>query len=203
MKRTFLALGLFFAAVPLFAQVPTNTPTDTATDTPTDTPTLTATATPTFTATLTATNTATATITLTPTNTATPTITLTPTTTFTITLTFTPTNTPTVTSTPTITFTPGHDLFNVSENIVRPAVGPVSIHVGSFSYGGPYTLAVYNSAGEVIKILDNNQNLPAAIDIQYTWDGTNTHGDKVASGVYLIFLKRPLNEEMKKVLLVR
>jgi hypothetical protein len=193
MKKAFFTLGLFLTALPLFAQVPTNTPTDTPTLTPTDT----ATSTPTFTPTQTTTNTATATITQTPTNSATPTISSTPTNTATITPTFT------VTSTPTVTFTPGHDLFDVSENVLRPGSGPVIIHIGSASYDGGYSLRIYNSAGELVKILDNNTSLPAAIDITYTWDGTNTHGDKVADGVYLIYLKRPVNTETKRVLVVR
>jgi hypothetical protein len=78
---------------------PTDTPTNTATNTPTDTPTNTATNTPTDTPTNSPTNTATNTPTDTPTNTATNTPTDTPTNT----ATNTPTNTPTSTATPTNT----------------------------------------------------------------------------------------------------
>lgn len=196
MKKTIFTLGLFFAAFPLFAQVSTNTPTDTPTDTPTLTTTQTATSTATSTTTQTTTNTATSTITNTPTVTATPTITSTPTNTFTITPTFTPTSTPTVTP------TPGFNLFDISENILRPSVGPVTIRVGSATYNGPYSLRIYNSAGELIKILDDQASLPAAIDITYTWNGTNTHGDKVADGIYLFYLRRPVGVEMKKIAVV-
>ncbi len=85
---------------------PTNTPTNTATNTPTDTPTNTATNTPTDTPTNTPTNTPTGTPTDTPTNTPTGTPTDTPTNTPTNTPTDTPTDTPTNTPTSTPSDTP-------------------------------------------------------------------------------------------------
>lgn len=177
-------LVVFLAAVPLLAQVPTDTPTDTPTSTPTATTTLTGTDTPT------------ATITLTPTPTATPTITGTPTNTATITPSFTPT------STPTITPTPGTNIFDVSLNLLKEGGQPVSIHTGNRAYPGAYSLRVYDSAGEVIRVLDN-RNLTIATDFQYTWDGTNNHNVPVASGVYLIYLRRPTDEAIKRILVVR
>jgi len=183
-------LAILSAAAPLFAQVPTAT--DTPTDSPTDTATNTATATPT----LTATDTPTATITFTPTQTNTPTITGTPTDTATITPTYTPS------CTPTITPTPGKNIFDVSLNILKEGGQPVTIHTGNRAYPGAYSLRIYNSAGELIRILDD-QNLTIATDFYYTWDGTNTHNESVASGVYLIYLRRPTDKAVKRILVVR
>lgn len=169
-------LGILLTAAPLFAQVPTFTPTDTPTDSPTPTATFTPTDTPTLT--------------------ATPTITSTPTDTATITPTFTPT------STFTITPTPGTNTFDVSLNVLHEGGQPVSIHTGNAAYPGTYAVRIYNSAGEMIKTLDN-QNLTTANQFWYQWDGTNTHNDPVASGVYIIYLHRPTDDVLKRILVVR
>ncbi|HJT23892.1 MAG TPA: hypothetical protein VJ873_04910 [bacterium] len=176
--KVLAVLGLLLITAPLFAQAPTatDTPTQTATDTPTDTPT--------------------ATITLTPTLTATPTITSTSTDTATITPSFTPT------STATITPTPGTNTFDVSLNVLRGGGRPVTIHTGNSAYPGPYALRIYNSAGELIRVLDD-QHLTSATDFFYTWDGTNFLNEPVASGVYLIYLRRPTDDIIKKIMVVR
>lgn len=181
-EKALAVLGLLFLTAPLFAQAPT------ATDTATDTPTQTTTDTPT--------DTPTATITLTPTLTATPTITSTPTDTATITPSFTPTDTATITP------TPGTNIFDVSLNVLREGGQPVSIHAGNKAYPGGYDLRIYNSAGELIRTLDN-QTLSTATDFWYTWDGTNNHNEPVASGVYLIYLHRPTDDRLKRILVVR
>jgi flagellar hook assembly protein FlgD len=73
----------------------------------------------------------------------------------------------------------------VSQNLNTPTSGPVLISVGSYAYPGSFSLRVYNSVGEVIRILDNT-NLTGAWVKTYTWDGTNAHGTRVASGIYII-----------------
>ncbi len=180
---------------------PTITPTQTLTPTPT----------PTFTVTPTASWTATdsPTSTLTPTTTPSPTQTLTPTSTPTITITPTVTLTPTITLSPTVTLTPTatipyEDNFYVSQNVFRPAQGPLSIFVGYSQFPGPYSLKIYNTAGEFIKALVPNQT--ANQPITYAgppWNGTNYANNPCASGIYLIYLVEPLDHKMKKVLLVR
>ena len=198
---------------------PTDTPTNTATFTPSFTPTASPTITPTLTQTssptLTATFTTTFTATLTPTRTATFTPTVTPT--FTPTLTTTNTATPTFTLTPcgfpgntctwTPTFTPTAtpytaDIFNVTQNILKPSGPPVSIFVNYTSYPGEYGLRIYNSAGENIKTLDDQQ-LTAPVSQWYSWDGKNKYGDPCASGVYIFYLIEPYSVKSKKILLVR
>jgi hypothetical protein len=203
----------------------TSTPTVTSTFTLTSTPTPTTTPTDTFTFTSTPTSTATATATSTPTITSTFTLTSTPTTTFsptdtftftstpTPTATFTATLSPTVTSTFTITFTPtvtatptatlnNADVFFISKNMLIPRQGPVSILV-QYPYSGNYGLMIYNSAGEHILTLDDNQTITGPFLKSYTWNGKNKYGDNCASGVYLIYLTEADGVKLKRILLIK
>ena len=142
----------------------------------------------------------TATPTITPTNTSTPTQNLTSTITFTATQTFTITNTPTITTTPNPTPVP-EDIFYVNQNLFNSSNGSVSIYVAYNSYPGDYRLWIYNSAGELIKKMDTQQ-LSAPISKSYLWDGTNTLGNKCASGVYILYLIEPFSRKTKRVLLI-
>jgi hypothetical protein len=196
---------------------PTSTSTDTATNTPlitntfTNSPTITDTATMTLspTMTLTPTETLSPTQTATPTNTNTntmsPTATLTPTLTDTATTTFTPTQTftPTNSATPTATL-PTFDEFYVNKNVFNPPTdGSVSIYVGYSSYPGPYSLSVYNSAGEAITQLDPTQTITNVVMKSYFWDGKNKYGQPCASGVYLLYLVEPFDKKLKRLILLR
>jgi hypothetical protein len=161
------------SAVYVVYQVPPSTPTPTMTSTgsPTSSPTSTETPTMTFTPTVTTTSS------LTPTYTVTATWTQT----------FTPvfTDTPTMTPTPTFSFTPSpSDLFWVSKNKLQNGETPVEIRVGPLAFGA-YILKVYNSAGELVKILRDGRGTEGLYD-SVTWDGRNEKGARVASGVYLI-----------------
>jgi hypothetical protein len=97
--------------------------------------------------------------------------------------------------TSTLTFAPGQDIFYVFENLLRPDTGPVSIHIGSLSHDGPYFLRGYNSVVEWVKILGDGK-LTYALDLWYQRDGTNVHDQPVASGVYLIYLRRPMDVQV-------
>ena len=173
----------------------TSTATSTATATPTSTLTSTRTSTPTFTPTSTPSQTSTSTPTRTPTTTST----LTPTST--VTATQTPSSTWTITSTPTATV-PVSDIFTVSENILRPDQGPVSIYVEYNIYPGSYALRIYNSAGEHIRTLDEG-DVDAPVKRSYGWDGKNKYGEACADGVYIFYLIEPYDRKVKRILLVR
>lgn len=193
-----------FTATLSLTPTPPGAPTDTPTNssTPTSTPTLTNTPTNTFTNTPTSTWTAP----FTSTNTFSPTQTFTPTNTPTVTRTPTITFTPTITPTITITFTPtppSVDIFQVSQNLLRPSQGSVSIYVSYNSYPGPYSLKIYNSAGEFIATLDKGPTLNSPINETYTWDGKNRFGAPCASGVYIFYLIEPFDRKVKRILLVR
>ncbi len=175
----------------------TSTPTPTATATATPSPTVTSTSTLTATPTATFSPTNTFTFTSTPTNTATFTATLSPTVTSTFTITFTPT----VTATPTATLN-NADNFYVSQNVLIPSQGPVSIEV-QYPYSGNYSLMIYNSAGEHIVTLDYNQTITGPFLKSYSWNGKNKYGDDCASGVYIIYLTEPYGVKFKRILLIK
>jgi flagellar hook assembly protein FlgD len=117
----------------------------------------------------------------------------------------TPTVTPTLTVTPTPTVTPVHeDIFYVSENAFRPSAGgSVSIYVGYTNYPGPYSLKIYNSAGEQVKTLDPDQVITEAKYASYSWDGKNESQQDCASGIYVLYLIEPLDRKIKRVMLIR
>lgn len=186
---------------PTWTPTRTPTPTHTPTATPSATPTLswTSSPTPTRTATSSSTRTQTWTFTDTPTSTATPTAT--PSVTATASFTDTPTSTPSASLTQTFTATPS---FSPSPS-VTPTFVPAPYHV---------ILAVYNSAGERVRILYDgllsgppggattqpgllaewnstvDLLLPPGVTTPYgqdrfRWDGTNSAGQAVANGTYL------------------
>ncbi len=185
---------------PTQTNTPTPTPTSTFSNTPTNSPTPTMTPTPTSSPTPTSTPTDTNTPTQTPTPTSTPTPTNTPT----ITPTPTNTSTPTQTPTPTETYTPipYFDEFYVGKNVFIPSQGSVSIFVANSAYPGPYSLKIYNSAGEHIKTLDD-RHLDYSYIQSYSWDGTNKNNDKCASGIYIFKLTEPYGSKLKRIILIR
>ncbi len=64
------------------------------------------------------------------------------------------------------------------------------------------TLKIYNSVGEHIKTLFDEtltQPLPPTI---INWDGTNKFGQKVASGVYIIYLIKPLGRATGRLVVI-
>src|SRR5665213_2397997 len=215
---------------PTGTSTPTGTATNTCINTATSTATFTAThtATITFTNTLvsTATNTSTTTSTRSATSSATQTSTNTPTVTSTVTSlrtpapTITPSPTGTSTSSPTAsyrntatvtpvnTWTPtptvSADIFQICRNVFNETVdGTVCVSFSSAQYPGQMTLKIYNSVGEHIKTLFDEsltQPLPPTI---INWDGTNKFGQKVASGVYVVYLIKPLGRSTGRLVVIR
>lgn len=95
------------------------------------------------------------------------------------------------------------DVFNVSENVLRPSQQPVTILVEYGRYPGPYSLVIFNSAGEHIKTLEDLTNLSRPVSQTYQWDGKNKYGDTCASGVYILDLVEPYDRKERKLLIVR
>jgi hypothetical protein len=131
--------------------------------------------------------------TATPTNAGTPTPTNTPTATPTGSYTPTPTITATRTAIPTLTATPTvpANVFNVCKNVFNVNTdGTVCITIGTSVSTGELALRVYNSAGEHIKTLYDEQLTRPLPPTVVEWDGTNKFYDKVASGVYIVYLTK-------------
>lgn len=189
----------------------------TATWTSTFTPTNTATVTFTHTLVSTATNTSTTTSTRSATSSATQTLTNTPTVTLTITSLRTPISTMTPPPSATATVTPVNtlintwtptptvqaDVFRICKNVFRETVdGTVCIAISSSQYPGSVTLKVYNSVGEHIKTIFDEQLTQPLAPTVVTWDGTNKFGQKVASGVYIVYLIKPFSRATGRLVVI-
>jgi hypothetical protein len=90
----------------------------------------------------------------------------------------------------------------VNKNFFNPAQGAVSIEVDYSQYPGPYSLMIYNTAGEHIRTLDSKQ-LSSPVSQWYYWDGTNKYNAHCASGEYILYLIEPFGRKIKRVILVR
>jgi len=172
-------------------QPATWTPTNTATNTGTHTATNTASATKTVTGTQPAT--------WTPTNTATSTVSFTPSNTPTDTISFTPSNTPTITQTPTITPTP-LPVANVKlqKNLVNLSKQEkLIIRIPEKYIGLDGKIQIYTRNGLLIKEISEK------LLNEMTWDGTNSNGKKVGSGIYLIRITATDLKEVLKVVIIK
>jgi hypothetical protein len=93
-------------------------------------------------------------------------------------------------------------MFYVSKNVFNAGQESVSIFLATSKYPGAYSLKVYNSAGECVKLLDGRQ-IAEPFQHSYLWDGTNRYGEKCASGIYIFYLVEPFGSRLAKVLLLR
>jgi flagellar hook assembly protein FlgD len=87
--------------------------------------------------------------------------------------------------------------------VYQPVIDPpvqINIHL---SLPGLYVLRVYNSAGELVKTLQDTASSYAPRDEMLTWDGTNGNGEPVASGVYIIHFVSRYESRVAKLLVLR
>ena len=84
-------------------------------------------------------------------------------------------------------FNQSNDLY-VSKNMFTPGVDSVDIQVTAVNYPNSISVRVYNSAGELVRILSRD-DISGPFTQTYTWDGMNVNGEKVGSGVYLILFQ--------------
>jgi len=96
----------------------------------------------------------------------------------------------------------------VDQNVFTPSQGPVSIYVDYTGFPGPYSLKVYNSAGEFIRDLSKDANNPTYLTSRlppqsYHWYGTNYANNPCASGVYIFYLIEPYGQKIKKIILLK
>ena len=167
---------------PTFSFSPTASNTPTITQSFTDSPTFT------FTSTVTPTPSETETFTNSPTNTATPTATPTPTITVTFSVSPTWTSSPTYSPSPSITptFTPGPGP-PLSHLVAYPNPFADRLWVG-FTLGAAASVefVAFNVAGE--EVYRQTQSYPQGTQL-WLWDGVNTGGLHLSSGIYLLRLK--------------
>jgi flagellar hook assembly protein FlgD len=80
--------------------------------------------------------------------------------------------------------------------------GQVCFNIATGQSPGPMELKIYNSAGEHIKTLfDKYLNAPLPLTV-VTWDGTNKYGQKVASGVYIVYLQKPYGRVLARLAVI-
>ena len=66
---------------------------------------------------------------------------------------------------------------------------------------GPVQLRIYDTQGRLVRTLISGQ-IPAGIH-EVSWNATDDHGQRVASGIYYYVLKTPNNELRRKMTLVK
>jgi len=64
----------------------------------------------------------------------------------------------------------------------------------------PTSLRIYNLRGQLVKTLIDDELSPGRYE--FTWDGTDDKGRKVASGVYLYRLKTPQSQTTRRMILL-
>jgi flagellar hook assembly protein FlgD len=95
------------------------------------------------------------------------------------------------------------DDFWISRNVYRPGYDEPAVYAKvRLSNDGVYSLKVYNSAGELVKVLRDQQIVGGAYE-DVSWDGTNKFNEPAASGVYIIYYTTRYKTQMAKLLIVR
>jgi hypothetical protein len=104
--------------------------------------------------------------------------------------------------TPTETPLPLDD-FWVSRNVYHPGYDDPSVYARiRLSGEGIYSLKVYNSAGELVKVLRDVRNQSGTYeDVQ--WDGKNKYNEPCASGVYIFYYTTRYQTRLARLLLLR
>lgn len=91
--------------------------------------------------------------------------------------------------------------FQLNQNYPNPFNASTTITFTAPDGGGDATLEVYNIRGQLVKTLVD-RNVEAG-QHEFTWDGTDTDGNSVASGIYLYRLKAGDYVQTKKMSLLK
>lgn len=90
--------------------------------------------------------------------------------------------------------------FHLFQNYPNP-FNPQTTIKYSLNVSAKVKLTIYNTMGEVIKTLVDEQEGPGVKEVR--WDGVNNNGKKVASGMYLYTLKVNNRSEFGKMVLLK
>ena len=96
--------------------------------------------------------------------------------------------------------------FNLDHNVLNVSAGATVTAVFTADYDTTGSLAVYNTAGELIATLfptTAGNQVNANQSYSLVWDGKNTAGDKVAPGIYLFHLNLNLGSYEKRLVVLR
>jgi flagellar hook assembly protein FlgD len=96
--------------------------------------------------------------------------------------------------------------FTLDHNVFRPATGAMVTTTFTASYAGKGTLAIYNTAGEIILTLfpvSAGSQVAANQTYSMTWDGKDAAGKNVAAGIYIFHLNLNLGSYEKGLVVLR
>jgi hypothetical protein len=96
--------------------------------------------------------------------------------------------------------------FTLDHNVFRPATGATVTTTFTATYSGKGTLAVYNTAGEIIVTLfpaGAGSQVAANQTYSMIWDGKDTAGKSVAAGIYIFRLNLNLGSYEKRLIVLR
>lgn len=96
--------------------------------------------------------------------------------------------------------------FALDHNIFLAVPGAAVTTTFTASYSGKGTLAVYNTAGEIIQTLfpaSSGNQVNANQIYSVSWDGKNTAGKSVASGIYIFRLNLNLGSYEKRLIVLQ
>lgn len=92
--------------------------------------------------------------------------------------------------------------FTLGRNVFVPAKDGTVTTTFTASYSGKTTLSIYNSAGELVRVLFPTAVVPASMLNSLTWDGKNTSGKVVAPGIYIFHLALILGSYDKRLVVL-
>jgi hypothetical protein len=94
------------------------------------------------------------------------------------------------------------DSFRLDRNAINSSQGQILNLSFTSSRAGPVRILIYNSAGELAhRLLDITLASPRAWS--GTWDGRNSSGNLLSSGVYLIHFSGPVQSQTRRVAILR
>ncbi len=92
---------------------------------------------------------------------------------------------------------------NRLENAYPNPFNPTTTIRYSIASAGRVSLRIYNAAGQLVRTLVDEEQEPAAGGFNVTWDGRNSGGHGVASGVYFYRFAAKEFSDTKKMVLLR
>ncbi len=114
-----------------------------------------------------------------------------------------PTATTTPTLLPTATMVAPKTYLKVMHNQINPNRGEQALVRWTQPQSAPITITIYNMVGEKIVTLVNSQTYQANEFQEVKWDGRNSKGEAVGSGIYIVHLKTAGFESHYKIAVIK
>jgi hypothetical protein len=89
------------------------------------------------------------------------------------------------------------------ENAYPNPFNPTTTIRYSIASAGHVSLKIYNAAGQLVRTLVDEEQVPAAEGLSAMWDGRSDRGEAVASGVYFYKLTTKGFSDTKKMVLLK